>query len=350
MPPYGANIASAGLLLGVYVASRIEKLMVLHNGTQYAVNQWLQDEIFRGKFLDLLHLQGDELVLIGGESEEWEMLLEEWDLADSYFERASYLRRARALRERLPVPPMLGYRFEHLREQADQALAALQKIEEEEQNAMTRLENGYEHSDVSMLSWGAASLHQMVDSMAAQHPLWTNHQIEEIQPHIERARQTIIQILPHWLSRQVPIGDRPDNVGEFKHKMLHLIGGNLKKLHLDDQYQSLEDRVLFLVRNVETAAEARQLVRDTSSWLDQHADALRIVRIAEVRGLREFGRNQASKLQGMAQRIDMPEINDIRTRLPHFFRCSRMPKRRLSNELLPYGSPSCGPGRKSRYC
>jgi len=63
-PPYGGNIASAGLILGVYIAPRHDKLVVLRNGLQISISQWLQDEVFRGKFLNLLQKQQQEDLIV----------------------------------------------------------------------------------------------------------------------------------------------------------------------------------------------------------------------------------------------------------------------------------------------
>jgi hypothetical protein len=69
-PPYGANIASAALMLGVFIGPRIEKLVVARSGQQFAVSQWIQDGVFRGKFIDLNGLRGVDLVMLGEESSE----------------------------------------------------------------------------------------------------------------------------------------------------------------------------------------------------------------------------------------------------------------------------------------
>jgi hypothetical protein len=107
-------------------------------------------------------------------------------------------------------------------------------------------------------------------------------------------------------------------VGDFKHKMLYTIGGNLKKLGLEAQVEELEKHTLQVIRKAETMAEAHQLIRDVKSWLTTHGDAVRIVRVAEIRGLREVGNDFSRKLQGMAGRIQVPEIVETRTQLSGF--------------------------------
>ena len=165
---------------------------------------------------------------------------------------------------------------------------------------------------------GAAKLAELKARKTAEAPLWTDHECEELVPHIERARQQITQVFGAWLERQSPPSAQPDAVGEFKHKMLHLVGGNLRKLQLDDLCGQLELRVAEIVRNADTVAAANQLLRDVRSWLDQHSDACRVVRIAQIRGLRDVGKEHSGKLQGMSKRIEMAELSAAREAVAAF--------------------------------
>ncbi|MEW6378860.1 MAG: hypothetical protein AB1611_04555 [bacterium] len=324
LPPYGANIASAGLLLGIFVAPRVEKLAIVRDGQQYDVSQWVmdsQDRIFRSKFLDLMALKDVALAFIGEASSEWESFLDEWEQAESYLDRANCLERAEELKKRVPVPPASNYRFFHLEELAKAASIELKKMDSAQNDAINKLELGFKQDSISILSWGAVSLMELIERMTSEGVLWTRHQTEELQPLVERARQIIIQIFPAWLARQAPKDDSPDSIGNFKHKMLRLVGNNLKRLGLDEQYNELEARTNLLIRNAETAADARKLIRDVRSWLEQHRDACRIPRIAKIRGYLEVGKDFSNKLQGMSRRtemIEMVELSEIRSDLAEF--------------------------------
>ena len=317
-PPYGANIASAGLLLSVFVAPRSDKLVVLRDGQQLAVSQWLQDGVFRGKFIDLSALHQVDFTLLGEASSEWETLLDEWEQSDNHLTRMSCLERSIELKIRVPVPPSLAYREVHLREQASAAIEAMVKMEKAQNEAISKVEQGVERRDVALLTWGTASLKEICDKMSAEKPAWTDSQIAEIQPHYEKARQAIILFFPEWITRQAPRTDAPDAIGDFKHKMLRLVGGNLKKLGLEPQAQQVEAQTLQVIKKAETIAEARQLLRDVQSWLTAHGEALRIVRVAEIRAFKDVGNDYARKLQGMAERVQMPEIAQTRTQLAEF--------------------------------
>lgn len=317
-PPYGGNIASAGLLLSVFVAPRVDKLVAVRDGKQLAVSQWVQEGVFRGKFIDLSALHGVDLILLGETASEWETLLDEWEQAESHLARKSCLERSCELKNRVPVPPLLGYQEVHLRDQALTSSEMMVKMEKAQDEAMSKMEKGERYRDVSKLTWGAVALKELCEKMAAEGPLWADSQIAEVQPHYERARQAIIVFFPDWLSQQTPMNDAPESVGDFKHKMLRIVGGSLKKLGLEPQFQELETHTLQVIRKAETIAEAHQLLRDVNSWLTTHGDAIRIVRIAEIRGLVEVGNNYSRKLQGIAGRIQMPEIVEIRTQLSGF--------------------------------
>jgi hypothetical protein len=316
--PHGANVASAALLLGVFVAPRSEKLVVARDGQQFAISQWVQNGLFRGKFLDLGGLNSVDLVMLGEESSEWEVLLDEWEQAQSYLTRIDCFKRAGTLKQRIPVPPALGYRELHLEELSRTAANAVSEMEAKQNDGFTKMESGHQRDNVALVAWGAAILHDLSERMKVERPLWDEHQVNALQPHIERAKQEITQYFKEWLSHQSPRIDTPEAVGDFKHKMLRLLGGNLRKLGLDRLVEELEQKVGQLIRNAETAAEARQLVRDVRSWLLTHRDSLRVVRVADGRALLDVGKEYTAKLQGMSQRIQMQELGEVRTNLSQF--------------------------------
>lgn len=318
LPPHGANIASASLLFATYVAARADNLMVARGGQNLAISQWLKEGIFRGKYLDLKAIDKDELLPTGGESSEWEELLSEWEQAESYLEQVRYFEKAAELQQRIPVPPARRDRFAHMAERSSDAKKILEKIDRQTEKELRKMQNGYERGDLNVLSWGAASLMEIQKRMLHEQPLWTGEQIDALDRDIEQARQAVVELFPGWLPDQHPSNDRPDTIGEFKHKMLNKIGGNLKILGLDDQFQQLNERVTYLVRNAEAVAEARQLLRDVNNWMYEHNEVFRITRVSEIRGLKEVAKGYANKLRDMSQKIEMQELQDTRSSLAEF--------------------------------
>jgi hypothetical protein len=317
-PPCGANIASAGLLLGVYIAPRINNLVAQLNGQQFAISQMLQDGIFKGKFLDINLLQNVELIKPGKDSFEWEILLDEWEIEKSYYGKIECAKRVEKLKRRIPISPSIIYRYEHLNEQSIEAKQALEKMEENINNALMRLERGREKDNVSELSRGASDLLKLKEQMISEVPAWEDHQIDELTPYIEKSKQAIIQIFSHWLSQQSPKGDQPDKIGDFKHWLLNLVGGNLQKLGLIEQYEELVKRTNELTKRAEITAQARQLVRDIQSYLQQNKEALRIVRVAEIRSLLKIGSDYKSQIEELSSQIKLDILSEILTHLLEF--------------------------------
>lgn len=314
-PPYGANIASAGLYLGVFVAARGEKLSFIRGERQYSVAELLEGKLFRSKFIDLGATHDLELIRIADESSEWEVMLEEWELAENHLTRRANLERALKLEKRLPVPPSQGYRYTHLKDLSKESISALERADKKESEAITKIESGLERQNVNLLVWGAGTLVDLTSQMHREGLLWTENQIQDIQPYIDRVRQAVIQFFPNWLGNQRPHNETPDEVGSFKHKMLKLTGGHLKKLSLDDLYERLETRVKEIVKNVEVVAEAHQVIREVNLWITSHADATRFPRVAQLRSLHAVGSEHRNKLTGLSQRIEMPELSDVRAKL-----------------------------------
>ncbi len=317
-PPYGANIASAGLFLGVFVAARYDNLVAVREDEKLSVGQWVQDGIFKGKFIDLKGLQGVYLTAVAESSTEWESLLDEWEQAESHSARVRFHERSVELKKRIGPPPDLRYRLIHLEEESTQSKAAIADMDGRRNAAIGKLGEGCERQDAAVMLEGGVELADLIERMVSAKPLWTDHEIAELQPHLERAKQEIVQLFPCWVQQQVPANDSPEAVGEFRHEMLKIVGTNLKRLGLASLYETLETHTTRVVRNAQTAADARQLLRDVQSWLQMNADACRIIRVAELRGLVATGKEFVAKLQAMSRRIELAELSDTRHRLAEF--------------------------------
>ncbi|NCD34548.1 MAG: hypothetical protein EOL87_14180 [Spartobacteria bacterium] len=314
-PPCGANIASAGLFLGIFIAARETKLVLIRNGTPITFTEWVQNGLFRGKFIDVNGLHDVELMFQGDESSEWDDLRNEWEEAESYASRIQCYVRADDLKKRVPVPPAQAYREVQLEGLSKTALIETKRLEEGQNSAISKIENGKERSDASLLSWGTSELAELLVKMIQEKPLWSDHEIEQIQPVVERSRQTLIQIFPDWLKRQMPKDGSPVEVGNFQHKMLRKIGAGLKKLNLENQYTQLEKHTSLVIRQVESLATAQQTVRDVQLWIASRAGASQFVRVAELLAAQQEGKEYAAKLRGLTTRIELPEIGEARVQL-----------------------------------
>ena len=258
MPPYGANIASAGLILGVFVAARADQLLVVKEDEQLAVSQWLSNGLFKGKFLNLKSMEGSGFISVSEVSSEWESLLDEWDLSLAYIDRIESYERAEELKSRIPIPPALKYRYTHLEEVTQGAFEALSKMEGKQDEALKKLEKGDQYNNVGLVAWGAVMISELIEKMENEDQCWTETQIEELRPELEEARQFIAENFSGWLSRRTPRSDDPVEIGNFKHQMINLTGRNLKRLGFEEMYDQLEIHTAAQIENAQTGRRRQQ--------------------------------------------------------------------------------------------
>ena len=318
MPPHGANIASAGLLLGVFVAPRAKDLALARDGAQTALSEWIQEGLFRGRFIDLEGQEGVDLVSIGGASSEWETLLDEWEQATSYSALRDDLERADVLKKRISVPSAMDYREVALRNKARAAAVNIEKMEQDQSQAIGKIERGVTQKDVSLLSWGAAELKQIIKRMEDEAPAWTRAEIEELRPHFERARQAVVGELSGWLSKQAPKDDSADAVGAFKQHMVRQVCSNFRQIGLGNEALQIEASVTTLCRRAEAFAESREAVRSVEAWMLENGNAVHTAKVEIVRRLLETGKAHASKLMGLSQRAGLPQLAEARAKLTVF--------------------------------
>jgi len=322
-PPFGGNIASVGLFLGVFVAPRHDKLVVEFDGQTTSFEHWLQHDVFRGKYLSLDILDKTTLMLLSQEvSEEWENLLAEWEQMLSHKERADYLLRGEELKSRLTLPPSLGWKYQYLEEQSTASINALRELDRKENEELEKLEKGYERQDVNLISWAGAEIVKLRKKMEEEEPLWTTEQVQTLNPNIERSRQAAIQFFEDWVSLQVPMSGKPDDVGKFRHRMLDLVRPNLNALELPQLAEEVEKRTSAKLRNVERIIAAKQLIGEINTWIDTHDAFSPMTKVAE---LDEYLKTTSSLNDRLvAQRINLPQLAETQKRLNDFTnRCNK---------------------------
>ena len=236
-PPFGCNIASAGMLIGVFVAARKELIALTRKDVTIGMAIWLQDA-FQGNFLNMAALDETNVQLVSEEeSGEWNSLLDGWDLERTYFGQKTFLEKAIDLERQIPIPPSLYYRYELFKDRASEAVAIVEKWNNRIEQQFEHLQRAYERENAGNLSRGAASLIRLKQEMLSKEEAWTKEQFDQIESLIQRARQAAVQFFQKWLQTQVVID--PKAVGEYKHRMLKLIGENLKIMELHDEFQQL---------------------------------------------------------------------------------------------------------------
>ncbi|AEG14187.1 hypothetical protein Desku_0571 [Desulfofundulus kuznetsovii DSM 6115] len=268
-PPYGCNIASAGMILALFIGRRKNELNLLKNNQAVKFENWLQDAI-PGNFFDLSVLEVTDVVRVSKDSlSEWENLLDEWDLETTLVGKVDFRNRAMELNERIPVPQQLYYKYKHLNDQANDALVKLNAWQHDIDEALEKVLNkGIEKDNFNWLSWGAAELADIIDRMLREGKQWTKEQVETVEKHLAYARLQTQQRFSKWLIRQTVVDI--EQLSKFKHHMLKNIGSNLEKLGLDEEKKQLEAHVNKVEKHVHDIAEVKRTASDIENMVQNN--------------------------------------------------------------------------------
>lgn len=318
-PPFGANIASAGLLLGVFIRARRNDLSAIVNEQPTDFSRLIADGIFHGKFLDLRMLESVVLAPASTEGvSEWDKLFDEWEQASntSYKELIEIWHKANNLRARLPLPPAQAYRYKLYSGRAKDTTEKIKEFGKKVDDALSRIEHGCDTGDLRVLTYGGAQLKDLQDEMRGD-PMWDSESATAYDKEIENVRQLTIQMFDIWLRSQSPIRATTKDVSEFERKMLVETGRNLNKLGLKELFEKLRQHVDMIVRKINLAAQAHELVYTVSLWLTEH-ETMRIVRVADLRDQRDTARDFSQRISEMNRKIPLPELDNAKNNLSLF--------------------------------
>ncbi|AFV11898.1 hypothetical protein Tph_c16950 [Thermacetogenium phaeum DSM 12270] len=264
-PPFGCNIASAGMILSLFVGRRKKEVNLLKNDQTISFEKWLS-EAMPGNFFDLSILDQTYVIRVSKEKiSEWENLLDEWSIEKTLSGKVDFRNKALELDKRVAVPQQLYYKYKHLYEQANDAVKQLNWYNSTIEQALNKVDKGVEKDEAGLLSWGAADLVDLYDKMQLEDEKWTKDQMEEVKKHLAYARLQTQQRFWRWLSHRTV--SSIEQLGKFKHDMLIKIGENLSKLELFEEKRLLEAHVEKVEQQINLITDIKRTVSDIEVML-----------------------------------------------------------------------------------
>lgn len=316
-PPYGCNIASAGLLLAMFIGRRKKTLNLMKDEQNINFETWLQNGIPRN-FFELSVLDVTDIVLVSEESlSEWEKLLEDWSSESLLTEKVSYRKKARKLEERIPVPQQLFYKYQHLKEQSIHAISRIKSYNEKLTEAIEKIEKGKEKENVNLLSWGAAELLELYNTMCLESDKWPSNNVDGVKKELSKARILTQNYFKPWLA-QMSVNNI-EHLGKFKHVMIVNIGSNLKKLELEDEFKLLEEHVEKVEKEIVFITKIKRTVSDIDNMLSINK-ITNSTQLSVLNNWLEQVQDFAGRLKEAKKRTDILQ-NDVKTattKLAHF--------------------------------
>jgi len=265
-PPYGCNLAAAGLLLSSYLGKRKDEIDIVLDGKVVSISDWLQ-KAMPENFFELSVL--DRTLIVGVAEDRvatWERLLEQWLAEGTHSANRKYMSDAFKLEKTAPVPQQFRDRYEALKDRTrSYALRELDKFDNTMKEALTNISKGLDSGNVADISQGAVMLADQYERMLEEEECWSEEQFYEIAKHLEDAKSRIKVLFPRWLKGKVV--RNAQEIGSYVNHMIDQVGANLGKIGLEEERRELVAHVDEVKRNVRRLEELERATQETQTFL-----------------------------------------------------------------------------------
>ncbi|MGJ7459415.1 hypothetical protein [Halomonas sp. RA08-2] len=318
--PYGCNVASAALLLGLFIARRRPRRRLLVDGEARQNAVWIS-EAFKASDLDSRMLARTRVGFIAEDDQaRWQHLLEDWRNATRHRQRIQYRRQAKLLEEEGVVPEEYLYQYERLVDEARRASETILIFQRKFEQVELELEKQFDRANsLSALTTcdRLIGLHEEVTSGE-----WESQEIEEIERLLEVVRERVAEEAPNWIDRAHCRS--PQEVAEYRRKM-EKAAATCKKLELTPLVERIEQQKMHSIATVEgrfkfhrTLVEARQFSNITT--------ISPVATIAEIENIKVQIDQFVEALEQAKKLLQDSELDEVITQLQR--------RRREANETI----------------
>ncbi|CAB1075770.1 hypothetical protein D1AOALGA4SA_3581 [Olavius algarvensis Delta 1 endosymbiont] len=234
------------------------------------------------------------------------------------------------LKENVPIPGDLHDRWVRLNESSEKAFKAVESYNSFLEKQDEFYFKAFENENASNLSYVGFQLQERLNKMNKEAEVWTPDQLSALKPIIDQVKQAVIQLFPLWLKNQTIL--KPQQIGEFRFKMIDQCGKNLKTLGLKELYNQLNEHVNNIISKIEEFERISFIVDETNAFLGTH----RVDKTAKISVLKDWKRNCKELTEGLtkAKRIkNIPEISSLLKIVDEFKKNCQKQIEKHANEL-----------------
>lgn len=199
-PPYGCNIASAGMLLALFIGSRKSTINMYESKKKTSIEDWLSIA-FQNNFLSMSVLDNTEIVLVSEQNVlVWKRALEEWENQATYTGKISYYENnIRALEKNVEIPQDLYFRYKFMEGQNEVAAARISEWDSKLKNAHKFINVGQSKRDARYTVKAAFKFKEIMKEMD-NNDVWDKKQVAQIDEFYNHTlREHIPALFPQWL-------------------------------------------------------------------------------------------------------------------------------------------------------
>ena len=319
-PPFGCNIASAGLVIALFLAPRQDNTAILLHSEKVTASAWLT-KVFKGNFLNTKVLAKSEIRFISEtEASEWQRFLEDWDRETTHIGRVDFMTRAEELNREIPRPSHLYDRWERLDSQSESSSKLIKEFNDLLDYQEETIAKACEKENVPSLSWAARKINTFYKNMQSDESSWTSEEFEKVEQLRRMARTALVQFFDPWLPQQKIF--KSQQIGDFRHKMLEQIGKSLISLELKDQHQALNAHVKKVISNIEELQKVQYIIEESQAFVKSHSVNPQS-KVAEMNDWVKKCDELLKVLKKSQKKHEASEISDVIQRISNFQKLCR---------------------------
>lgn len=219
MPPYGCNLASAAILLGLLVGRTTPLRAIQYEGQGIGLTDWLRVAFDKnGKFLQSSALEKTCLVFLKEDAlTRWQAFLNEWESEAALELIVERLDTANEKRRTDPIPESLEANYKYLRDRAAAAESELAQYDALITEVETRFEGAIRKSNVGELFAVADKLIRRKNEIQQAPERWTKEQHDQITQFLNDASEALKATGAAWIAAQAC--NSPMQVSDFRGRM-----------------------------------------------------------------------------------------------------------------------------------
>lgn len=249
-PPYGGNLASASILLGVFVGKTLPPRAMYFDKEPTSRGNWLSSAFgANGRYLDDKVLNNTTVIFLSEDATtRWEVFMQQWEAEQTFTGIVARRNEAVKMRERDPLPDGLEMHYRYLWDNSKAAELELQVHQSVMNDCYKRTENALSRHNVSEFLFVCDKYVARQRVMNVNSHQWTREEVEELAGNLEQMKPVVQESVPKWLKNQTC--NSPQQVADFRGNMLRA-ERTLTALDLQALVQKVVHHTSSMIANVD---------------------------------------------------------------------------------------------------
>jgi len=291
-PPFGCSLASASLLIALFVGKSVPPRAIQYQQTGISLKEWLEAAYgTNGRFLSEAALQKTTVLFLTEDAlTRWQVFMNAWEAETTLEGNVKRWNEAERMRSHDPLPEQLEINFKFLRQKAEADNEQLCSHTGVLEALERRLEGALRNNNVQEYVAVADKYLTRRKEMTAQPSRWTGEQLEEVNVLCTEMANLTREAMPKWIPLQAC--NALEQIQDFRTK-LNRVQRTLEGLGIRDQARAMEQHTQEMIANVQERYKYK-------TALDSAADLIRTPDPLASTPLREVS-DQIEKAQALVR-------------------------------------------------